>query len=165
MSTDHMRRATRALAPLVALLASGCLPFHASSSLQDLCNGKSVGESLSLALDSLGPTPPSGLRRLQGHRFHVALSLFNPLSTAHCEDRGGEAHATLDALPDAIAAGASTKHAGRWWVDGTRIAVDLNPGVVDDNLELRLPLDGSIGSWSLSTIAGRTAWGRLIPGD
>lgn len=166
MSTDNAPRATLRATMCVALLAgfalTGCLARHPSRTLADVCQGRTVGASLSLVIDSLGRGASPGLHRLQGQRFAVTLTLANPLSAERCEDRSGDAYVNRDALPDALA-GATGNHGGKWMVQGTRVAVNLNPGVFDNNLQFDLPLDGAAGTWSLSTFAGRVAWGRLLP--
>ena len=66
-------------------------------------------------------------------------------------------------LPDELArAVTSRKQVPRWRIEAAGVAVDLNPGVIDRNLSFSLPLDGSNGSWSLSTLAGEVARGRLL---
>ncbi|HEU4640961.1 MAG TPA: hypothetical protein VFS44_00810 [Gemmatimonadaceae bacterium] len=163
MSTDPARCAARRALLAAALAASACLPSHTGHSVLDICRGKDVGEELALALDSLGSGAPGTLHRLQGQRFHVSLTLVNPLTPAQCQDRSGTAYLSVDDLPDALAAATSGKKGGQWSIQGTRVSVNLNPGVMDNNLELDLPLDGKPGTWSLSTFAGRVAWGRLLP--
>jgi hypothetical protein len=127
--------------------------------------GKNVGQHLTLVIDSVTPAASAGLVRLAGHRFDVTLNLFNPLSTAQCQDRTGSASITTDDLPDELANATARKGgaSGQWQVEGARVDVNLNPGVFDNNLRFSLPLDGSPGSWSLSTFAGAVARGRLIP--
>lgn len=150
---------------LAALAAAGCLPHRTGDSVLDVCRGMDVGEQIVLALDSVGPVASQALHRLQGQRFHLSLTLANPLTTAQCQDRSGSAFASVDKLPDDLAAATDSKRGGQWRIEGTRVAVNLNPGVVDDNLEFSLPLDGRPGTWTLSTFAGRVAWGRLMPAD
>jgi hypothetical protein len=50
----------------------------------------------------------------------------------------------------------------RWDIEGRVLRVDLNPGVIDNNLNFALPLDGSDGRWSLAKLAGQIGWGRLL---
>ena len=60
------------------------------------------------------------------------------------------------------AAVATRKQVMRWDVEGKTLRVDLNPGVIDNNLSLSLPMNGTNGRWSLSTLAGQVGWGRLL---
>lgn len=164
LSTDPMRRPsrwTRLVTPLAALLMASCL-HHTSSQIQAVCTGANVGKRLALVLDSVTPAADGNLLRLKGQRFDIMVNLANPLSTAHCEDRSGVATATVDELPDELARATAPKRGGQWRVDGTRVVVDLNPGVLTQNLQLVLPLDGSPGEWRLATLAGAVASGRLL---
>jgi len=164
LSTDPMHRArkwTSVLGPLAMLLMASCL-HHASSQIQAVCTGANVGTRLVLVLDSVSPAADGNLMRLKGQRFDITVSLANALSTARCEDRSGVATVTVDELPDELARATAPKRGGQWRVDGTRVAVDLNPGVLTRNLQLYLPLDGSPGEWRLATLAGTVARGRLL---
>ena len=42
------------------------------------------------------------------------------------------------------------------------LRVDLNPGVIDNNLNFALPLDGTPGRWALARLAGEVGYGRLL---
>jgi hypothetical protein len=140
---------------------AGCL-HHTSTRIQGICTGASVGKRLTLVLDSVTPAADGALMRMRGQRFDITVSLANPLSTAHCEDRSGSATVTVDELPDELARATAPKRGGHWRVDGTRVAVDLNPGDLTRNLQLFLPLDDSPGTWRLAALGGTVASGRLL---
>jgi hypothetical protein len=164
LSTDPLRRLrwwSSPLALLAMLLMASCL-HHTSSQIQAVCTGANVGKRLVLVLDSVTPAADGNLMRLKGQRFDITVSLANPPSSARCEDRSGAATVTVDELPDELARATAPKRGGQWRVDGTRVAVDLNPGVLTRNLQLYLPLDGSPGEWRLATLTGTVARGRLL---
>jgi hypothetical protein len=139
----------------------GCL-HHTSDQIQAVCAGANIGKHLTLVIDSVMPAADGDLVRFRGHRFDITVNLANPLSTSHCEDRSGSASATVEELPDELARATAPKRGGLWRISGTRVAIDLNPGVLDRNLQLFLPLDGSTGEWRLSTLVGAVASGRLL---
>jgi hypothetical protein len=150
------------LAVAVALSAVAGCPRRTGFTLSDLCEGRSVAQHLTLVVDSVRAPAGPDLRRLTGHDFDVALNLVNLSQGRSCADRSGEASIQAQ-LPDELASAVtSRKQVARWRIQAARVAVDLNPGVIDNNLSFSLPLDGSDGSWSLSTIAGEVARGRLL---
>ena len=58
-------------------------------------------------------------------------------------------------LPDALTAAVTTrKQVMRWNIEGKVLRVDLNPGVIDNNLNFALPMDGSTGRWTLAKLRG-----------
>lgn len=161
MSTEPRRR-TRYLGAALGLLAAACV-HRVSTNIQALCSGADVARNLALVIDSVTPDAPPGLARLRGDRFDIVLNLFNHLSGVHCQDRFGTASASVSQLPDALERAAPSKRNARWWVEGLHVTVSFNPGAVDDNLQFRLPLNGGVGRWWLSTLAGPVATGRLLP--
>jgi hypothetical protein len=165
--TPHRRPPARprSLLPLLsplAFLTLACL-HHTTTQMTGICSGENVGRRLTLTIDSVTPAAPDALRRLRDHHFEITLTLANPFSAAPCHDRTGEATISRDELPDALASAVAAKASGAWRVDGLAVAVDLNPGVLDNHLELSLPLDGSAGTWRLSSLVGAVASGRLLP--
>jgi hypothetical protein len=60
------------------------------------------------------------------------------------------------------AAMATRKQVMRWYVEGITLRVDLNPGVIDNDLNFALPLDGRAGRWSLAHLSGEVGFGRLL---
>ena len=165
MSTELSRASCRfavSLAFASTLVCTEGCAHRTSFKLSDLCEGRSVAQHLELVIDSVRAPAGPELSRLAGHRFDVELNLVN-LSAAHrCQDRSGEASIRAH-LPDELASAVtSRKQVARWRIQGTQVAVDLNPGVLDNNLSFSLPLDGGNGRWSLSTIAGEVAGGRLL---
>ncbi len=166
MSTDldHTARprVARRAAALVALLAATLTCTHAPSyRLSDLCVGGTVAQRLTLVVDSV----PDDLsqRYLIGRRYDVQLSLINLLNPPKCANREGEA-SIVASLPDALENAITTRdQVPRWRIDGPEVVVDLNPGVLGRHVVLRLPLDGSTGRWSLDSVTGDIASGRLIP--
>jgi hypothetical protein len=69
----------------------------------------------------------------------------------------------LGYLPDALTTAVATRRqVMRWNIEGKVLRVDLNPGVIDNNLNFALPMDGSEGRWSLARLAGEVGYGRLL---
>jgi hypothetical protein len=165
LSTELSRASSRlavSLAFAYALVCTEGCAHRTSLELSDLCDGRSVAQHLELVIDSVRAPAGAELRRLAGHRFDVELNLINLSRAGRCPDRSGEASIRAH-LPDELAnAVTSRKQVARWRIEGTDVAVDLNPGVIDNNLSFSLPLDGGNGRWSLSTIAGEVASGRLL---
>lgn len=147
---------------VLAAIATGCI-HRTSTEMTAVCKGMNVTRDLVLSVDSLSPAAGRALVRFRGKRFTIRVNLFNPLEMVECQDRSGEAYATVDHLPDELEhAAAGARHA-RWRVDGPNVVVDLNPQVRDDNLTLVLPLSGGTGRWTMSSIVGTVASGRLMP--
>ena len=164
MSTDFLaRRPARTAGLLVALLVAGACATRASSKLPDLCTGTAVSERVTLVIDTV-LTPGSTLRTLTGQRYGMTLHLTPRLTPGNCGDATGDA--TYDAqLPDELVAGISHTVSPTWLVEGTEVVVDFNPAMANDHLEMRLPVDGSTGHWTLSGVAGQVARGRVLPGS
>lgn len=158
MST-HLRAAAVTLS--ILLLASAC-NHPVSIRLADLCGGASVVRHVILVVDTLTPRAGAEAQRLLGKSYPLTVNLHNILNPSHCDDRSGEG-AVIGYLPDALTAAVATrKQVMRWNIEGKQLRVDLNPGVIDNNLNFALPLDGTDGRWSLATLAGQVGWGRLI---
>jgi hypothetical protein len=147
---------------VLATLATGCI-HRTSTEMTGVCKGMNVTRDLVLAIDSLSPAAGRALARFQGQRFTIRVNLFNPVEMAECQDRSGEAYATVDHLPDELERAAAGARHARWRVDGPNVVVELNPQVRDNNLTLVLPLSGQTGRWTMSSIAGTVASGRLEP--
>lgn len=163
MSTESAHRACVAAFALALLAAGGCVPHPISNNLAAVCRGEHVSERIALIVDSVAPSGGPELRRLRGARFDLALTVLSTAPTGQCADQMGTASVTVDELPDVLARGASRTRGADWRVQGTAIAINLNPGVADNNLQFLLPLDGGAGHWSLSRLAGPVASGRLLP--
>lgn len=139
-----------------------CAP-RASRNLADLCRGTTVSTDLTLVIDTALAPAPSTLRTLVGQRYHMTLRLMPQPPHGRCGDASGLAN--YDAhLPDELVAGISQTVTPTWLVLGTEVVVDFNPQAAAEHLELRLPIDGSTGHWTLSTPAGQVARGRVLKG-
>jgi hypothetical protein len=162
LSTETTRRRPVATALALALLLGAC-HSRPSYKLTDLCGGATgVTQRLTLVIDSAHPAAGASARGLVGKKYDLTLNLFNLLNPPRCEDRDGEASLS-GYLPDFLSHAVSTrKQVPRWSIEGPDVAVQLNPGVLDDNLSFTLPLDGRDGRWGLSTLAGEVASGRLL---
>ena len=134
----------------------------ASQRIADLCTGLSVVQHVVLIVDTLTPRAGADAAKLQGKSYPVTINLHSILSHRRCEDNSGEG-VVLGYLPDVLTAAVATrKQVMRWDIEGRMLRVDLNPGVIDNNLNFALPLDGSDGRWSLAKLAGQLGWGRLL---
>jgi len=164
LSTDYIaRQSTRTAVLLIGLLCAGACAPHASSKLPDLCTGTAVSKRVTLVLDTV-LTPGSTLRALAGQRYAMTLHLTPQLTPGDCGDATGEA--SYDAqLPDELEAGISHTVSPTWLVLATEVEVDFNPTMSNDHLQMRLPLDGSTGHWTLSSLAGQVARGRVLTGE
>jgi hypothetical protein len=152
----------RALVLSASLLTLSACTHPVSSKLRDLCGGYSVVQHVVLVVDTLTSRAGADAQRLLGKTYPVTINLHNILNPSSCEDRSGEG-TVLGYIPDALeTAVASRRQVMRWDVEGTLLRVDLNPGVIDNNLNFALPMDGTDGRWSLSTLAGQVGWGRLL---
>jgi len=163
MSTESARDKSVAALLLALLAAAGCV-HRVSSNLDAVCRGERVGQRVTLVVDSVAPGATPELQRLRGARFDLAVTVISTAPTSTCADQSGTASISVDELPDALARAASRTRDANWQVQGTAIAINLNPGVADRNLQFTMPLDGSTGHWSLATFAGPVASGRLLPG-
>ena len=113
-------------------------------------------------VDTLTPRAGSDAQKLKGKSYPLTINLNNLRNHKRCEDNGGEG-VVLGYLPDAlIAAVATRKQVMRWDVEGKMLRVDLNPGVIDNNLNFALPMDGGDGRWSLAKLSGEIGFGRLV---
>ena len=168
MSTDRGPTQPKRLELVLLLAMLACRPvIHAD--LGALCEGSNVAKHYTMVLDSVSDRATDDLRRLTGRRFRMDVGLYNgdkPYSVSRhkCEDSFGEGHFQAE-LPDALARFTSRSGTLRWTIQGPQIDVDLNPGVVDQNLQLALPLDGISSRWTVGSLAGAVAGGRLLPGD
>ena len=159
MSTHAL---SRALVLSVSLLGLFACTHPVSQKLSDLCGGYSVVQHVVLMVDTLTSRAGSDAQRLVGKKYPITINLNNILNPKRCEDRSGEG-AVLGYIPDALeTAVTSRKQVMRWDVEGKLLRVDLNPGVIDNNLTFALPMNGTDGRWSLSTLAGQVGWGRLV---
>ena len=159
MST-HLRSVVGA--GLVAVLGLSACSHPVSEKLSDLCGGYSVVQHVVLMLDTLTPRAGSDAQKLKGNSYPVTINLNNLRSRKRCEDNSGEG-VVLGYLPDALTAAVATrKQVMRWDIEGKTLRVDLNPGVIDNNLNFSLPMDGGDGRWSLAKLSGEIGFGRLV---
>jgi hypothetical protein len=148
-----------ALGPLVGIAACS---RPVSERLADLCGGYSVVQHVVLMVDTVTPRAGMDAQKLQGKSYPITINLHSILNHRRCEDNSGEG-VVLGYLPDALATAVATrKQVMRWDIEGKVLRVDLNPGVIDNNLNFALPLDGSEGRWSLARLAGEVGFGRLL---
>ena len=146
-------------APVVGLAACS---HPVSERIADLCIGSSVVQHVLLVVDTLTPRAGPDAQKLQGKSYPVTINLHSLLSHRRCEDNSGEG-AVLGYLPDVLTAAVATrKQVMRWDVEGKMLRVDLNPGVIDNNLNFALPMNGADGRWSLTRLSGQIGWGRLL---
>ncbi len=164
MSTDRRYQPPLFLALAVATVSAVATACRSPTvtSIDMLCGGAAVQESLELVVDSVRPQGGAPLERLRGSRHRLTLTLLAaPASARPCQDQSGEG--TFDAaLPDAMAAAVHRPPSVHWQVQGTEVQVNLNPNVADNNLLIRLPLDGRDGRWEISTLVGAVALGRAV---
>ncbi|MEO8879363.1 MAG: hypothetical protein ABI446_03125 [Gemmatimonadaceae bacterium] len=133
-----------------------------SERIGDLCSGYSVVQHVFLVVDTLTPRAGPAAQRLRGKAYPVTINLHTLLNHKNCQDNSGEG-AVLGYLPDALTAAVATrKQVMRWDIEGKLLRVDLNPGVIDNNLNFALPLEGGDGRWSLAKLSGQIGWGRLV---
>ena len=159
MST-HVRRVVPWVVAAIVALSACAHPV--STRIADLCQGSSVVQHVILVVDTLTPRAGTDAQRLKGTSYPLTINLNNLLNHRRCEDNSGEG-AVLGYLPDALKTAVATrKQVMRWSIQGRAIRVDLNPGVIDNNLYFELPLDGSPGRWSLARLAGQIGFGRLL---
>ena len=159
MST-HVRAVILAALTTITGLAACAHPV--SDRLGDLCGGYSVVQHVTLVVDTLTPRAGIGAQRLKGNSYPLTINLHNLLNHRRCEDNSGEG-SVIGYLPDALTAAVTTrKQVMRWNIEGKVLRVDLNPGVIDNNLNFALPMDGSTGRWTLAQLAGQVGFGRLL---
>jgi hypothetical protein len=150
------------LASLAAVFGLAACSHPVSERLSDLCAGYSVVQHVVLVIDTLTPRAGLAAQRLEGKSYPLTINLHSILNHKNCEHNSGEG-AVLGYLPDALTAAVTTrKQVMRWDIEGKMLRVDLNPGVIDNNLNFELPLDGSPGRWSLAKLAGEIGFGRLL---
>ena len=159
MST-HARAVRVTALTMIAGLAACTHPV--SDRLADLCGGYSVVQHVTLVIDTLTPRAGMGAQKLKGNAYPLTINLHNLLNHRRCEDNSGEG-SVVGYLPDALTAAVTTrKQVMRWGIEGKVLRVDLNPGVIDNNLNFALPMDGSTGRWALARLAGQVGFGRLL---
>ncbi len=159
MST-HLRSVVL-VGSLSVLGVAGC-SHPVSERISDLCNGYSVVQHVYLVVDTLTSRAGTDAQRLKGKVYPVTINLHTLLNHKRCEDNSGEG-AVLGYLPDALTTAVATrKQVMRWDIEGKMLRVDLNPGVIDNNLNFALPMDGRDGRWSLAKLAGQIGSGRLV---
>jgi hypothetical protein len=149
-------------AGLVTLLGLSACSHPISEKLSDLCGGYSVVQHVVLVVDTMTPRAGSDAQKLKGKSYPLTINLNNLRNRSRCEDNSGEG-AVLGYLPDALNASVATrKQVMRWAIEGKTLRVDLNPGVIDNNLNFALPMAGGDGRWSLAKLAGEIGFGRLM---
>ncbi|MBK5187710.1 MAG: hypothetical protein JJD97_05655, partial [Gemmatimonadaceae bacterium] len=159
MST-HLRRVV-VLASAALLGLAGC-SHPVSQRLADVCFGYSVVQHVVLVVDTLTTRAGPSAQKLKGKTYPVTINLHSLLNHSRCEENSGEG-AVLGYLPDVLTAAVATRRqVMRWYVDGRTLRVDLNPGVIDNNLSFALPMDGRTGRWSLAQLSGEVGFGRLL---
>jgi hypothetical protein len=133
-----------------------------SDRLTDLCGGYSVVQHVVLVVDTMTPRAGIDAQKLKGKSYPLTINLHSLLNHRHCQDNSGEG-AVIGYLPDALTSAVATRRqVMRWDIEGQMLRVDLNPGVIDNNLNFALPMDGSAGRWSLARLAGEVGYGRLL---
>ncbi|HEV7703769.1 MAG TPA: hypothetical protein VGO46_05715 [Gemmatimonadaceae bacterium] len=147
---------------MAAILGLSACSHPVSEKLGDLCGGYSVVQHVVLIVDTLTPRAGSDAQRLKGNSYPVTINLNNLRPHKRCEDNSGEG-VVLGYLPDVLTAAVATrKQVMRWSVEAKMLRVDLNPGVIDNNLNFALPMDGRDGRWSLAKLSGEIGFGRLV---
>jgi hypothetical protein len=158
--STHVRAVV--LAALATLVGLSACTHPVSTRLEDLCGGYSVVQHVILVIDTLTPRAGDGAQRLKGKSYPLTINLHNILNHRRCEDNSGEG-AVLGYLPDVLTSAVATrKQVMRWDIEGRVLRVDLNPGVIDNNLHFELPLNGTAGRWSLAHLSGQVGYGRLL---
>jgi hypothetical protein len=147
---------------LVTLVGLAACSHPVSEKLGDLCGGYSVVQHVVLVVDTLTPRAGSDAQKLKGKSYPITINLNNLRNHRRCEDNSGEG-VVLGYLPDVLTAAVATrKQVMRWDIEGKMLRVDLNPGVIDNNLNFALPMDGTDGRWSLAKLSGEIGFGRLL---
>jgi hypothetical protein len=150
------------LAALAIIVGLAACSHPVSDRLADLCGGYSVVQHVVLVVDTMTPRAGMDAQKLKGKSYPITINLHTLLNHRRCEDNSGEG-AVLGYLPDALTTAVATrKQVMRWDIEGKVLRVDLNPGVIDNNLNFALPMDGSAGRWSLARLAGEVGFGRLL---
>jgi hypothetical protein len=158
--STHVRAVVLAAAGTVLGLAA--CSHRVSDRLADLCGGYSVVQRVVLVVDTVTPRAGIDAQRIKGKSYPITINLHSLLNHKRCEDNSGEG-AVLGYLPDALTTAVATRRqVMRWDIEGKMLRVDLNPGVIDNNLNFALPMDGSAGRWSLARLSGEVGFGRLL---
>lgn len=156
------RLRTVVLAALALVVPPAACSHPVSDRLADLCGGYSVVQHVVLVVDTVTPRAGMDAQKLRGKSYPLTINLHSILNHRRCEDNSGEG-AVLGYLPDALTTAVATRRqVMRWNIEGKVLRVDLNPGVIDNNLNFALPMDGSAGRWSLARLAGEVGYGRLL---
>jgi hypothetical protein len=159
--STHLRTVAPTTFVTIVALAAACA-HPVSERLADLCGGYSVVQHVTLVIDTLTPRAGIAAQKLKGNSYPLTINLHNLLNHRRCEDNSGEG-SVIGYLPDALTAAVTTrKQVMRWDVEGKVLRVDLNPGVIDNNLNFALPMDGSTGRWTLAKLSGQVGFGRLL---
>lgn len=146
----------------VALIGLAACSHPVSQNIGDLCSGYSVVQHVVLIVDTLTPRAGSDAQKLVGKSYPITINLNNLRPRKSCSDNSGEG-VVLGYLPDVLTSAVATrKQVMRWDVEGKMLRVDLNPGVIDNNLNFALPIDGSDGRWSLAKLSGQIGFGRVV---
>jgi hypothetical protein len=146
----------------VAVAGLSACSHPVSQNIGDLCAGFSVVQHVVLVVDTMTPRAGSDAQKLKGKRYPLTINLNNLRPRKSCSDNSGEG-VVLGYLPDVLTSAVATrKQVMRWDVEGKVLRVDLNPGVIDNNLNFALPMDGTEGRWSLAQLAGQIGFGRLL---
>jgi hypothetical protein len=158
--STHVRAVVLAAAGTVLGLTA--CSHRVSSRLADLCAGYSVVQRVVLVVDTVTPRAGIDAQRIRGKSYPLTINLHSLLNHRRCEDNSGEG-AVVGYLPDVLTTAVATrKQVMRWDIEGKVLRVDLNPGVIDNNLNFALPMDGSPGRWSLARLTGEVGFGRLL---
>jgi hypothetical protein len=158
--STHVRSVV--LASLAAVFGLAACNHQVSDRLTDLCGGYSVVQHVVLVVDTMTPRAGIDAQKLKGKSYPLTINLHSLLNHRHCQDNSGEG-AVIGYLPDALTSAVATRRqVMRWDIEGQMLRVDLNPGVIDNNLNFALPMDGSAGRWSLARLAGEVGYGRLL---
>lgn len=165
MSTDLLSRRRAGLTALALVAGTAGCSQRTATRLEALCTSPpaAVVVPVTLMVDSVRPAAPLQLRQDRGRGFDVTLTLLagEDPALASCPDRSGIVTYD-DGLPQALAGASAGSGRSVWRFEGASVVVDFAPQFRDNNLRLALPLTGSEGEWSLSTIAGNVAQGRAL---
>ncbi len=167
MSTDRFARLPRGRNLVVAMALmtlAACAPRTATQ-LEEVCATPpaAVVVPVSIVVDSVEPAAPLQLRQDRGRTYDLTLTLLPGEAPApqDCPNRSGVV-TYQDGIPTALASASAGSGNAVWRIQGTDVVVDFAPRYRDNNFMLSLPLAGGEGRWSLSTIAGDVAHGRVM---
>jgi hypothetical protein len=150
-----------AAASLWLMIAAACAPATARQ-LTALCDGRNVTLPVTLIVDSVSNLSGQAVQRLAGRQSDIVLTLVQTGTSVRCENESGLATYSGE-LPEALRTATDPDRRLEWRIEGENVVVSFNPLVMDNNLGLALPLRGGPGRWSLSTLAGEIASGRVLP--